>query len=147
MQATHPLAFQEACITKLVMSGVIGGGMGALLGLVMGSYNSIAPPVTLPGVPDPPKVPIRWQLIESWQSTIRKSRAWGRNFGAVGGVYAGVECVIEKTRAKHDMVNPVAGGCVTGAVLASRQGPAAMCFGCAGFALFSGLIELFMGGR
>ena len=63
----------------------------------------------------------------------------------MGAVYAGIECVIEKSRAKHDIVNPVAGGCVTGAVLAARQGPVAMCFGCAGFAVFSGIIELAMG--
>jgi len=63
----------------------------------------------------------------------------------VGCVYATIECVIEKARAKHDIVNPVAGGCVTGAVLASSQGPVGMCFGCAGFAVFSGIIELVLG--
>ena len=123
----------------------IGGGMGVALGLLLGSYLSIAPPLSVPGVPDPPKIPARWQLRESGLSTARRMRRWGKNFAYVTAVFAGVECCIEKYRARHDIVNGVTAGCITGAALAAGQGPAAMCFGCAGFAAFSACIEQVMG--
>mmetsp|Transcript_5350 Transcript_5350/g.8301 ORF Transcript_5350/g.8301 Transcript_5350/m.8301 type:complete len:298 (+) Transcript_5350:25-918(+) len=74
--------------------------------------------------------------------TCRKSSwSWAKNFGIVGGLFALSECAIEKFRAKHDIYNPVAAGCITGGTLAASAGPQAACIGCAGFAAFSGLIE------
>jgi import inner membrane translocase subunit TIM22 len=43
--------------------------------------------------------------------------------------YRGVECVIEKHRAKHDVWNPVLSGCAVGGTLSARAGPAAACIG------------------
>lgn len=140
-----PFLFMESCAAKSVTSAAIGGGMGAAMGLLLGSYQSIAPPMSVPGVPDPPKIPARWQLRESYHSTARRMRRWGRNFAMVTAVFAGVECVVEKYRARHDVVNGVTAGCITGAALAAKQGPAAMCFGCAGFAAFSAVIDQVMG--
>jgi len=142
-----PFVFMESCAAKAVSSGFIGGGMGVAMGLVLGGYNSIAPPVTIPGVPEPPKIPMKWQLRESWLSTARRARGWGRNFAFVTIVFSGVECCIEKYRAKHDIVNGVSAGCITGAALAAGQGPAACAFGCVGFAAFSACIETLMGGH
>lgn len=62
-------------------------------------------------------------------------------------MFSGVECLIEKYRAKHDIYNPTAAGCITGAALAAPQGPMASCVGCAGFAAFSVAIEAVMGGH
>lgn len=140
-----PLAFTEACVSKAVMSSAVGSVMGAGLGFFIGSYQNLSPPITLPGVPEPPQVPVRYQLRESWWSTARKARRWGRNMMVVGGMLSGVECVVEKYRAKHDILNNVVGGAVTGAVLAVRQGPWGMVFGSAGFALFSVVTEKLMG--
>jgi len=156
-----PFRFMEACVAKSAVSAVFGGLMGAGMGLLIGSYSSIAPPVTFPGVPDPPKIPLKYQFREAFMSTGRRCRRWGKNFALVTAVFSGVgkvyyafayiscltievECVIEKYRAKHDMTNSVVGGCVTGAVLAANQGPAAMCLGCAGFAAFSAAIDSIM---
>lgn len=50
-------------------------------------------------------------------------RTYAKGFGAVGAIFAGSECVIEKMRAKHDMYNSVYAGCFTGGVLAARAGP------------------------
>lgn len=42
------------------------------------------------------------------------------------------------------MVNGVAAGCSTGAILAAKAGPKAALMGCAGFAAFSGAIDYYM---
>uniref|UniRef100_A0A6S8BLG5 Mitochondrial import inner membrane translocase subunit TIM22 n=1 Tax=Aplanochytrium stocchinoi TaxID=215587 RepID=A0A6S8BLG5_9STRA len=140
-----PFRFMEACVAKSLTSAVVGGAMGGAMGLIIGSYSSITPPVTLPGVPDPPKIPMKHQLREAWTSTGRRCRRWGKNFAMVTAVFSGVECCVEKYRAKHDLANGVIGGCATGAILAAGQGPGAMCFGCVGFAAFSAAIESLMG--
>jgi len=63
----------------------------------------------------------------------------------VGSIYAGTECVIESTRARKDIYNAVATGCITGGVLARNAGPQAVVFGCATFAAFSAAIETYLG--
>jgi hypothetical protein len=83
----NPFRFTESCVTKAVQSAVIGGSMGVVLGFLIGSYSSIAPPVTLPGVPDPPKIPLRYQMRESWMTTARQCRSMGKNFGSVSSVF------------------------------------------------------------
>ena len=117
-----PFRFMESCVAKSAVSSVMGGAMGGLMGLLLGSYQSIAPPMSIPGVPEPPKVPLRFQLRESWISTARRCRRWGRNFAMVTVVFSGVDCVIEKWRATHDLGNGVSAGCITGAALAVKQG-------------------------
>ena len=142
---TEPMAFAEACSSKAITSLVLGGGLGVVMGLVLGAWQGASPPVTLPGVPDPPKIPVQWQMREFGLSLARRSTRWGRNFGVMGGVFSAYECVVEKYRAKHDVYNAAAGGCLAGATFAVNQGPAAMCFGCAGFAAFSFAMEKLMG--
>ena len=86
----------------------------------------------------------------------------GRSFGKVGALYSGIECIIESVsshgtftvwllgltllqyRAKDDMTNGIAGGFVTGGVLARASGPRGALMGAAGFAMFSGAIEMFL---
>lgn len=72
-------------------------------------------------------------------------RSYAKGFGAMGALFAGSECVIEKMRARHDMYNSIYAGCTTGAILAHSGGPKAMCIGCASFAAFSAVIDKFMG--
>jgi|EP00161_Ancyromonas_sigmoides_P006204 import inner membrane translocase subunit TIM17 len=50
----------------------------------------------------------------------------GSSFCAWGGTFAVVECALQKARGKDDSVNAIASGVITGAVLAARQGKAAM---------------------
>ena len=69
------------------------------------------------------------------------SRSWGKNLAVIGAVFSCTECFIEKARGRSDKWNPVAGGCITGAVLAHGSGPAGMAFGCSTFAAFSYVIE------
>ncbi|KAH9261512.1 hypothetical protein BASA81_000168 [Batrachochytrium salamandrivorans] len=141
----EPFAFNEACISKAVMASAMGSVFGAGLGFLMGSYQNMSPPIGLPGVPNPPDIPLRYALKESWLSTARKARRWGRNMLVVGFLLSGSECCIEKFRAKHDIYNSVLGGGLTGATLAARQGPWGMFFGAVGFACFGAISEYFMG--
>ena len=47
-------------------------------------------------------------------------------------------------RAKNDLYNGVAAGCITGGALAAKAGPQAAALGCAGFAGFSAAIDYYM---
>lgn len=74
----------------------------------------------------------------------RSSISSGKNFAKVGAIFSGTECAIEGLRAKNDLWNGVAGGCLTGGVLARNAGPQAAAVGCAGFAAFSAAIDAYM---
>ena len=88
-------------------------------------------------------LPHMW-LQQRKQGISALRRSYAKGFGFMGAVFAGSECVIEKSRAQHDIYNSVYAGCVTGGALAYRAGPAAMCGGCATFAAFSALIDKVM---
>ena len=47
-------------------------------------------------------------------------------------------------RAKNDLTNGIAAGCITGGALGARAGPQAAAVGCAGFAAFSAAIDYYM---
>ena len=141
-----PLRFvNEACAGKAVVSAIGGGVLGVPMGVLISADQGLSPPVVLPGQPEPPKIPLKYQLRDSALSTKVKCIRWSKNFAVVTAVFSGVECTIEKVRAKHDVVNSVAAGCVTGAALAAKQGPGAMALGCGGFAVFSYIIDKVMG--
>ena len=74
----------------------------------------------------------------------RASYSSAKNFGMVGAIFSGTECCIEGFRAKNDLYNGVAAGCITGGVLAAKAGPQAAAVGCAGFAAFSAAIDYYM---
>lgn len=87
-----------------------------------------------------------------WKQQVRHgfkdmgARSWSsaKNFGIVGALYSGTECCIEGLRAKNDLTNSVAAGCLTGGILGAKAGPQAAAFGCAGFAAFSAAIDAYM---
>ncbi|PVI04363.1 mitochondrial import inner membrane translocase, subunit Tim17/22 [Periconia macrospinosa] len=89
-------------------------------------------------------LPLRQQLKIGLRDMYQSSKASGKNFAKVGAIFSGTECAIEGLRAKNDIWNGVAGGCITGGVLARSAGPQAAAVGCAGFAAFSAAIEVYM---
>ncbi|KAF2734314.1 mitochondrial import inner membrane translocase, subunit Tim17/22 [Polyplosphaeria fusca] len=89
-------------------------------------------------------LPLRQQLKHGLRDMYRSSLSSGRNFAVVGSVFSGTECAIEGLRAKNDIWNGVAGGCITGGVLARKAGPQAVAVGCLGFAAFSAAIDAYM---
>lgn len=137
----HPM---ENCAVKATLSGVLGGGMGLMFGLVFSTSPTDLSHIPVPG-PDgkygpPPPFPWRKHFRE-----MGKGAVWyGRSFAVVGLLFAGSECVIEKARGKSDIWNGLAGGCAAGAMLAYKGGFTGMVVGCSGFAAFSLVIDLVM---
>jgi import inner membrane translocase subunit TIM22 len=89
-------------------------------------------------------LPMRQQLKAGLRDMYRSSLSSGKNFAKVGAIFSGTECAIEGLRAKNDLYNGVAGGCLTGGILARNAGPQAVVVGCAGFAVFSAAIDAYM---
>jgi len=89
-------------------------------------------------------LPWRQQVKVGFKDMGARSFSTAKNFGKVGALFSGIECGIEGLRAKNDMANGTAAGCLTGAILARNGGPQAAAVGCAGFAAFSAAIDAWM---
>ena len=129
------------------MSGVMGFGMGGVFGLFMASMQYDTP-TSLQG-PNASKaldssLPLRQQLKTGFKDMGTRSWSMARNFGKVGALFSGIECGIEGLRAKNDLGNGVAAGCLTGGILAKGAGPQAVAGGCVAFAAFSAAIDAYM---
>ncbi|KAI5196441.1 hypothetical protein E4T42_01939 [Aureobasidium subglaciale] len=133
----------ESCVAKTAMSGVMGFGLGGVFGLFMSSMRYDAPMMT-PGADAITKLPVKDQLRQGFKEMGKASWSSAKNFGLVGSIFAGTECCIEGFRAKNDLYNGVAAGCITGGALAAKAGPQAAALGCAGFAGFSAAIDYYM---
>lgn len=121
-----PAATLASAAPKPALAG-IGGGAAAAVSYV-----------------EPPSIPLRQQLATGFRDMGSRSYSTAKNFGTVGALFAGIECGIEGLRAKNDMGNGVAAGCLTGAILARNAGPQAAAIGCAGFAAFSAAIDAYL---
>ncbi|KAL8667814.1 MAG: hypothetical protein Q9202_000279 [Teloschistes flavicans] len=89
-------------------------------------------------------LPLKEQLRRGFKDMGTRSYSSAKSFGIIGAIFAGTECCIESYRAKSDLKNGIAAGCITGGVLGAKAGPQAAAFGCAGFAAFSAAIDAFM---
>lgn len=142
----NPTWLQETCGFKIITGGVMGAVMGVGLGLFMGAVNGdIGSAIAVSQGKEVPPPPAREQLRSAWKATLKKSAGWARNFGILTALFGGIDCLIEKGRAKRDVWNPMISGCTVGATLSAKGGPAAACIGCAGFAGFSLVVDKIMG--
>ncbi|XP_015632050.1 mitochondrial import inner membrane translocase subunit TIM22-4 isoform X1 [Oryza sativa Japonica Group] len=116
------------CAVRSVVSGVMGGGLGVLMGLFFGALEN---PITAE------EMTARQQIVYQAKQMGRRSISNAKTFAVMGLIFSAAECVIEKARAKHDTTNSAVAGCVTGGALAAKGGPKATCVGCVGFATFS----------
>lgn len=89
-------------------------------------------------------LPMREQLKVGFKDMGSRSYSTAKNFGKVGLMFSGIECGIEGLRAKNDLANGAAAGCLTGGILARSGGPTAVAGGCAAFAAFSTAIDVWM---
>ncbi|KVI08431.1 Mitochondrial inner membrane translocase subunit Tim17/Tim22/Tim23/peroxisomal protein PMP24 [Cynara cardunculus var. scolymus] len=121
---------KSICIKLASVNGA-GGGLGLAMGLFLGALDNPIMQDEMTG---------RQQFIYTAKQMGRRS--WGscKAFAVMGFIFSAAECA----RAKHDMTNTVAAGCVTGGAISAKGGPKAACFGCAGFAAFSVVIEKFL---
>ncbi|KAI1814770.1 Tim17/Tim22/Tim23/Pmp24 family-domain-containing protein [Poronia punctata] len=143
-------AIMESCFGKSAISGVMGFGMGGLFGMFMASMAYDTPYHT-PGTAGGPstakpigELPWKQQLKVGFKDMGSRSYSTAKNFGKVGLLFSGIECGIEGFRAKNDLANGVAAGCLTGGLLARNGGPTAVAGGCAAFAAFSAAIDTYM---
>ncbi|EOD21736.1 hypothetical protein EMIHUDRAFT_101568 [Emiliania huxleyi CCMP1516] len=119
-------AFRESCTMQAIVSGVVGGGAGLVLGAVLTPLNSQLQQET-------EHLPLREQMRRGVREMGSQSRSWGKNLLVIGAVFSVSECFVEKSRGRVC--------CLTGGVLAAGAGPQAMGVGCAGFAAFSAAID------
>merc|ERR1719195_2432450 len=99
----------ESCPFKSGMSFVVGGALGAFMGLFS---SSIAPHQTV-------QMSTRETLMDMKNTIVSNAKG----FAFIGFVFAGTECVIESYRAKSDVNNAIYSGAVTGGVLGLRALP------------------------
>ncbi|KAI0941651.1 hypothetical protein AcW1_003479 [Taiwanofungus camphoratus] len=130
----------ESCITKTVIAGVGGFGIGAFISLMSSSFAYEDPLLRQAHA----ERSTGQRASEIFKEMGRGMWRSGKGFGKVGALFAGIECVIESYRAKNDMVNPVAAGFIAGGVLARNAGPKAAFGGGVAFAAFSAVIDLFI---
>ena len=149
--------FMTSCPGKFAISGVTGFALGGVFGLFMASmaydtpFNTPSPgggPAgpggATPMVKQISDLPLKQQIKIQFADMGKRSYSSAKNFGYIGMIYSGVECVVESLRAKNDIYNGLAAGCITGGGLAYKSGPQAALVGCAGFAAFSAAIDLYM---
>jgi mitochondrial import inner membrane translocase subunit TIM22 len=104
----------EACGGKIISGGALGAVLGVGMGLFFGAMGDVSPIQIVQGR-EVPQAPLREQMRTAVKSTASKMGGWAKNFGVLTALFGGVECVIEKYRAKHDVWNPVVSGCIVGA--------------------------------
>ncbi|OJD23505.1 hypothetical protein ACJ73_05138 [Blastomyces percursus] len=135
-------AAMESCPVKSVMAGGMGFALGGAFGLFMSSMSYDTP--LTPQGRELSTLPVREQLRRGFKDMGSRSYSSAKNFAIVGAIFSGTECCIEGLRAKNDLANGVAAGCITGGVLGAKAGPQAAMLGCAGFAAFSAAIDAWM---
>jgi import inner membrane translocase subunit TIM22 len=95
--------FMNNCAVRTIMSSVMGGGLGVLFGIFMGTMDTSHIDGSL--TTDAQKKGFRETLREVGKSTWSRSKSYGKGFATMGALFSGSECVIETFRAKHDMYN------------------------------------------
>ncbi|KAG7191408.1 Mitochondrial import inner membrane translocase subunit tim22 [Scheffersomyces spartinae] len=141
--AKQMINLMQSCPGKTVIAGVSGFGLGGFFGLFMASM-AYDVPIGSTGASHISDLPFKQQMKLQFSDMGRRAWLSAKNFGYIGMVYSGVECLIESMRAKHDIWNGVSAGCITGAGLSFKAGPQAAAFGCAGFAAFSAAIDTYL---
>lgn len=142
--AVRAAATNSAAHTNSLPSSAATSALSASSATASASATAAAPSVLSPAAPQISDLPLKQQLKHGLRDMYRSSLASGKNFAKVGAIFSGTECAIEGLRAKNDLYNGVAGGCITGGVLARNAGPQAVAVGCAGFAVFSAAIDAYM---
>ncbi|XP_050110550.1 mitochondrial import inner membrane translocase subunit TIM22-4-like [Malus sylvestris] len=135
------------CAVRSVVSGVMGGGLGLMVGLLLGALDTPIMQDEMTG---------KQEFIYQAKSMGRRSWSSAKAFAVMGLLFSAAECVVEQARAKHDTTNSCCWMCNWRCTVSQRldsytslcrpvvAGPQAACIGCAGFAAFSVLIEKFL---
>ncbi|KAJ8043146.1 Mitochondrial import inner membrane translocase subunit Tim22 [Holothuria leucospilota] len=132
-QSTEQLTVEramESCVFKSGISGVLGFGLGALIGLFAASVDPVDPDQAA-----------KQRARDVLKDMGKRSFFHAKNFAVIGAMFAGTECVIESYRGQNDWKNSPFAGCVTGGLIGYRAGLKPAIAGCVGFAAFSAAID------
>ena len=108
------MEFMTSCPGKSMISGVTGFALGGVFGLFMASMAYDTPlhtavPSDTTGLPNKVKeladLPLKQQIKIQFSEMGRRAYSSAKNFGYIGMIYSGVECVVESLRAKNDIYN------------------------------------------
>jgi len=138
----EPMMMTDEMLNNCAVKTLMGGVGGCVFGFAIGAFISS----TSFEQPNPATehLSTRTKVVDGFKQIGRQSFSTAKNFGLVSLIFSGVECNIEKYRAKTDIYNGILAGCVTGAALGARGGPGAAAVGCAGFSAFSAFMEHFL---
>ena len=131
---------RESCLFNVISHGAMGFLFGGALGLFLSGMASTGPEAHLL-TSNPTSNPPTFRIQAKQVFREMGSRTWrsAKNFGMIAALYSGFECVVETYRAKHDIKNTLAAGCLTGGVLGLKAGPKKRPLGmCRVCSLFSG---------
>ncbi|KAF4130794.1 Tim17/Tim22/Tim23/Pmp24 family [Phytophthora infestans] len=136
---------RESCWKRSVVACIAGAAMGVGLGTFLGTFEGAHGELVGRNM--------REQLFNGFSKSIKagyvRSVYFSKEFALVGSIFAGVECVIERERAAHDIFNPLLAGGVSGGALgawaARSSGPKVLvqntAKGAAGFAVMAVVFE------
>ncbi|CAH0473379.1 unnamed protein product [Peronospora belbahrii] len=104
---------RESCWKRSVVACVAGAVMGVSLGTFLGTFEGAHGELVGRNM--------REQLYNGFSKSIKagyvRSVYFSKEFALVGSIFAGTECVIERERAVHDILNPILAGGVSGGAL------------------------------
>lgn len=124
------------CVVKTVLATVMGSVLGAAMGIFFGAFE--------PSMPGDEKLTVAQSLKNAGRASLQKAGSYAKGFAVFGALYSGSECVVEQTRAKHDIYNSACAGCFTGGVMARTGGPQGIAIGCGTMAALSVAMDHFM---
>lgn len=108
-------------VIVVTTSNLINGAVfGAIFGLISGAWSK-----------------------RSFAGALTEAKANGRSWGAISGMYAGLQTASRVIRNRDDRWNSVVGACGSGAAFTAKGGPRAAFQGCVSFAALSYLIDAF----
>ncbi|KAH3890878.1 mitochondrial import inner membrane translocase subunit Tim22-like [Dreissena polymorpha] len=125
----------ESCIFKAVASGVVGLALGGALGLFTVGIDPMSTYTTTTDQTPSTRAVFKEMKV--------RCASYGKNFGTIGFMFAGTECLLESYRGKSVLSNGTISGAIVGGVLGLRAGLKAAMFGAAGFAVFSTAVDYY----
>ncbi|KAL4224355.1 Mitochondrial import inner membrane translocase subunit Tim22 [Mactra antiquata] len=126
----------ESCAFKATASGVVGLALGGAIGLFTVGMDPMSTYTTA----TPDQTPSTRAVLKEMKV---RCASYGKNFGTIGFMFAGTECVLESYRGKSPLSNGTIAGGIVGGLLGLRAGLKAAAFGAAGFAIFSTAIDYY----
>ncbi|WAR03281.1 TIM22-like protein [Mya arenaria] len=126
--------------TNVFLPSAFGAGMRVGLGMALGLFTVGIDPMSTYTTATPDQTPSTRAVLKEMKV---RCASYGKNFGTIGFMFAGTECLLESYRGKSTLSNGTISGGIVGGLLGLRAGLKAAAFGAAGFALFSTAVDYY----